>query len=179
MLYVNDELKIIKKELSFGSFNGVTIEAEGKKNFDIFIQTPGLNAGTIKGMRPDLTIEFSESGRPMIKKSDDDSLYVILSTYNPHVLHIKSGDLKVPLQQNVDFVGRAFSERYEYDDQRNYYISPWSKFILKAQEGDAFKVEWIYWDDYYAPEPTVYIVHDMNVYPVRETELGSFMSFLR
>lgn len=174
MLYVNDELKIIKKELSFGSFNYVTIGGEKEKeNFKTFIQTPELSTGTIEGMRPDLTIKLSANGRPMIKKSDDDSLYVILSTYNPHILHNEGGDLKVPLQQNVDFVGHAFSEEYEYYDQRIYI----STFILKAQEGDAFKAEYIYWDNYYAHKPTVYIVHDMNVYPVRETELEFFYEF--
>ena len=163
MLYTNKELKVVQKEMKFGTVAGVTIGEYGCGRCEIFLPTPKEVEGVIRGLRADLTIGLSKSGRPRINRTDDRELYVILSSERNYTLRGR-GCIKTPKAQENELIARGNGA-----DGDTGRIGSWDAVILKAHEGDIFRVTWGGYG--YGYPPTFYVVAGGKVYVADHPEV--------
>ncbi len=177
MLYTNKELHIIEKEMKFGgTVAGVTIGEYGRGRSEVFLPTPKGVEGEIRELRADLTIGTSKSGRPRINRTEDGELYVILSSQRAYT---RKGDgrIKTPKAQENELIARGNGAHGDAGR-----IGNWDVVILKAHEGDVFRVTW--GGHGYGYPSTFYVVADGKVHVADQPEvedlyerLGSEMPF--
>lgn len=136
MLYTNKELKVIEKEMKFGVVAGVTIGEHGRGRREVFLPTPKGFEDEIRGLRKDLTIGKSKSGRPRINRANDGEFYVILSSERNYTRR-GCGCIRTPKGQENELVARGNGA-----DGAAGRIGSWDAVILKAKEGDVFRVTW-------------------------------------
>ena len=111
MLYASDNLKVRKREMSFGSLLGVVIgEGKYRRANGTFLPTPFGIHGSLQGFYPNLTIGYSESGRLRIKREQSDEMYLIMSFMNKKGAGKDGGRISVPFLQKPDVVvyGKTF-----------------------------------------------------------------------
>ena len=163
MLYTNKELKVIEREMKFGTVAGVAIGEYGRGRREVFLPTPKGVEGEIRELRADLTVGTSKSGRPRINRTDDGELYVILSSERNYTRR-GCGCIKTPKAQENELIARGNGA--DGDAGR---IGSWDAVILKAHEGDVFRVTWGGYG--YGYPSTFYVVAGGKVYVADQPEV--------
>lgn len=164
MLYMNTELRIQTREMKFGEITGVAIGESGRGRQEVFLPTPKDIEGEMVGLRSDLSIGTSKSGRPRIKYSNgENEMYMILCTYKAYTRK-GNGYVQVPTGQDVKLIARGNGA-----DGRAGRIGQWDALVLGAQDGDVFRVVWSGYK--YGYEATFYVVSDGDIYAAYQSEL--------
>ena len=165
MLYLNISAKVISKEMKFGAVTGVTIGESGRGRREVFLPTPsGIQVGeTIGGLRPDLTVGLSKSGRPRIDRQKEDEIYLILSSERGYTRR-GDGYIKAPAGQEVELITRGNGA--DGDAGR---IGSWDAIVVKAKDGDVFRLTW--GGSGYGYDATFYVVSGGKVYAADQPEV--------
>lgn len=166
MLYTNETLKIAEREMKFGNVTGVSIGEYGRGRREVFLPTPkGLEGEISHGLTEDLTIGTSKTGRPRINRANkgDNELYLILSTERNYTRR-GNGYVRAPKNQKVEIIARGNGA--DGDAGR---IGSWDALILKANEGDVYRVTWGGYG--YGYDATFYVVLDGKVHVADQPEI--------
>lgn len=163
MLFLNRTIGIEAREFKFGTVTGIALGEHGRGRQQIFLPTPKELEGSIGGMRSDLTIGLSKSGKPRINRAKDKDIYLALSTERGYTRR-GNGVVKVPVSQTVELIARGNGA--DGDAGR---IGYWDVILVKAKEGDVFRVTW--GGTGYGYEPTFYVVHDGQVLEADQQEV--------
>ncbi len=165
MLYTNQKLKVVDKEMKFGTVIGVAIGEYGRGRREVFLPTPkSIQADDIiKELRSDLTIGTSKSGRPRIDARKDDDIYLILSSERGYTRR-GDGYIEAPESQEIELIARGNGA--DGDAGR---IGSWDAVIVKAKDGDVFRLTW--GGSGYGYDATFYVVSDGKVYSADQPEI--------
>lgn len=163
MLYSNKVLKVVEREMNFGKVTGVSIGESGRGRREVFLPTPNGVDGDLCGLCTNLTIGTSKSGRPRINRSSDKELFVILSSERNYTRR-GDGCIKTPKAQENELVARGNGA--DGDAGR---IGSWDAVILKAKDGDVFRVTWGGYG--YGYPATFYVVSNGKVYTADQPEV--------
>ena len=155
MLFINKQTEVVTREFKFGTVNGISLGEHGRGRQQIFLPTPKELEGSIGGMRSDLTIGPSKSGKPRINYGKDKDMYLALSSERGYTRR-GNGVVKVPAGQTVELIARGNGA--DGDAGR---IGYWDVVLVKAREGNVFRVTW--GGSGYGYEPTFYVVHNGQV----------------
>lgn len=155
MLFINKQTEVVTREFKFGTVNGISLGEHGRGRQQIFPPTPKELEGSIGGMRSDLTIGLSKSGKPRINYGKDKDMYLALSSERGYTRR-GNGVVKVPAGQTVELIARGNGA--DGDAGR---IGYWDVVLVKAREGNVFRVTW--GGSGYGYEPTFYVVHNGQV----------------
>ena len=165
MLYANIALKVVSKEMKFGTVTGVAIGEYGRGRREVFLPTPkSVQADdVIMEFRSDLTIGTSKSGRPRINARKDDDIYLILSSGRSYTRR-GNGYIKAPRSQKVELIARGYGA-----DGEAGRIGYWDAVIVKAKDGDVFRLTW--GGSGYGYDATFYVVSDGKVYSADQPKI--------
>lgn len=171
MLFTNVNLKVREVEFKFGEVEGVSIGERGRGRREVFLPTPSGLETIDEGLHPELTIGTSKSGRPRINRGGkEDEIYMILSTGCRYTRR-GNGVVRVPESQKVQIIARGNGA--DGDAGR---IGTWTAVVLKAKDGDVFRVTW--GGSGYGIPCTYYVVHDRKVYAVDEPHVATLFDTL-
>lgn len=163
MLFLNRTIGIEAREFKFGTVAGIALGEHGRGRQQIFLPTPKELEGSIGGMRSDLTIGLSKSGKPRINRAKDKDIYLALSSERGYTRR-GNGVIKTPVGQEVELIARGNGA--DGDAGR---IGYWDVVLVKANEGDVFRVTW--GGSGYGYEPTFYVVHNNQIFEVDQQEV--------
>ena len=162
MIYTNIELKVVARQMSFGEVAGVAIGEFGRGRREVFLPTPA-GVESFKGLCLDLTIGTSKTGRPRINKAKDNELYLILSSGRSYTRR-GDGIIRTLKDAQVELVAKANGA-----DGAAGRIGTWDAVIVKAHDGDVFRVTW--GGNGYGYEPTYYVVSQGKVFEAEQHEV--------
>lgn len=163
MLYLNKAVDVVTREFKFGAVNGIALGEHGRGRQQIFLPTPQGLEEAIGGLRSDLTIGLSKAGKPRINRSKDKDMYLALSSERGYTRR-GNGIIKVPVGQTVELIARGNGA--DGDAGR---IGYWDVVVVKAREGDVFRVTWGV--SGYGYEPTFYVVYNNQVFEADQQEV--------
>jgi len=163
MLFLNRTIGIEAREFKFGTVAGIALGEHGRGRQQIFLPTPKELEGSIGGMRSDLTIGLSKSGKPRINRAKDKDIYLALSTERGYTRR-GNGVVKVPVSQTVELIARGNGA--DGDAGR---IGYWGVILVKDKEGGG--VPRPRGGTGYGYEPTFYVVHDGQVLEADQQEV--------
>lgn len=163
MLYLNKAVDVVTREFKFGAVNGIALGEHGRGRQQIFLPTPQGLEGAIGGSRSDLTIGLSKAGKPRINRGKDKDMYLVLSSERGYTRR-GNGVIKAPVSQAVERIARGYGA--DGDAGR---IGYWDVVLVKAKEGDVFRVTW--GGSGYGYEPTFYVVHNDQVFEADQQEI--------
>lgn len=163
MLFLNKSTEVSAREFKFGVVNGIALGEHGRGRQQIFLPTPKDLEGSIGGLRSDLTIGLSKAGKPRINRGKDKDIYLALSSERGYTRR-GNGVVKVPASQTVELIARGNGA--DGDAGR---IGYWDVILVKAKEGDVFRVTW--GGSGYGYEPTFYVVHNGKVLEADQQEV--------
>lgn len=165
MLYFNKALKAVAKEMKFGAVTGVAIGESGRGRREVFLPTPGgVQIGeVIEGLRTDLTVGLSKSGRPRIDQRKEDEIYLVLSSERGYTRR-GDGYIKAPTGQQVELIARGNGA--DGDAGR---IGSWDAVVIKSRDGDVFRLTW--GGSGYGYDATFYVVSGGKVYAADQPEV--------
>lgn len=163
MLFLNKSTEVSAREFKFGVVNGIALGEHGRGRQQIFLPTPKDLEGSIGGLRSDLTIGLSKAGKPRINRGKDKDIYLALSSERGYTRR-GNGVVKVPASQTVELIARGNGA--DGDAGR---IGYWDVILVKAKEGDVFRVTW--GGSGYGYEPTFYVVHNCKVLEADQQEV--------
>lgn len=165
MLYANIALEVVSKDMKFGTVTGVAIGEYGRGRREVFLPTPkSIQADdVIKEFRSDLTIGTSKSGRPRIHARKDDDIYLILSSGRSYTRR-GNGYIKAPRSQKVELIARGHGA-----DGEAGRIGYWDAVVVKAKDGDVFRLTW--GGSGYGYDATFYVVSDGKVYSADQPKI--------
>ena len=163
MLFMNKTAEVESREFKFGTVAGVALGEHGRGRQQVFLPTPKGLEGVIGGLRSDLTIGLTKAGRPRINHGKDKDMYLALSSERGYTRR-GNGVVKVPVDQAVELIARGNGA--DGDAGR---IGYWDVVLVKAKEGDVFRVTW--GGSGYGYEPTFYVVHNDQVLETDQQEV--------
>ena len=163
MLFMNKTAEVESREFKFGTVAGVALGEHGRGRQQVFLPTPKGLEGVIGGLRSDLTIGLTKAGRPRINHGKDKDMYLALSSERGYTRR-GNGVVKVPVDQAVELIARGNGA--DGDAGR---IGYWDVVLVKAKEGDFFRVTW--GGSGYGYEPTFYVVHNDQVLETDQQEV--------
>lgn len=163
MFFINKTTEVVVKKLKFGTIEGISLGEHGRGRQQIFLPVPHGLEGSIGGLRPYLTIGLTKSGKPRINRGKDKDIYLALSTERGYTRR-GNGVIKVPVGQTVELIARGNGA--DGDAGR---IGYWDVVLVKANEGDVFRVTW--GGSGYNYEPTFYLVHKGQVLEADQQEV--------
>ena len=163
MLFMNKTVEVESREFKFGTVAGVALGEHGRGRQQVFLPTPKGLEGAIGGLRSDLTIGLTKAGRPRINHGKDKDMYLALSSERAYTRR-GNGVVKVPVDQAVELIARGNGA--DGDAGR---IGYWDVVLVKAKEGDVFRVTW--GGSGYGYEPTFYVVHNDQVLEADQQEV--------
>ena len=163
MLFMNKTVEVESREFKFGTVAGVALGEHGRGRQQVFLPTPKGLEGAIGGLRSDLTIGLTKAGRPRINHGKDKDMYLALSSERGYTRR-GNGVVKVPVGQAVELIARG--NGVDGDAGR---IGDWDVVLVKAKEGDVFRVTW--GGSGYGYEPTFYVVHNGQVFEADQQEV--------
>ncbi len=163
MLFTNKTVEVESREFKFGTVAGVALGEHGRGRQQVFLPTPKGLEGAIGGLRSDLTIGLTKAGRPRINHGKDKDMYLALSSERGYTRR-GNGVVKVPVDQAVELIARGNGA--DGDAGR---IGYWDVVLVKAKEGDVFRVTW--GGSGYGYEPTFYVVHNDQVLEADQQEV--------
>lgn len=151
--------------MKFGTVTGVAIGESGRGRREVFLPAPGgMQVGEIlEGFRPDLTVGLSKSGRPRIDRRKEDEIYLVLSSERGYTRR-GDGYIKAPASQEVELVARGNGA--DGDAGR---IGSWDALVVKAKDGDVFRLTWGGYG--YGYDATFYVVSGGKVYAADQPEV--------
>ena len=171
MLYTNQILAVAIREMKFGQLTGVAIGERGRGRQEVFLPIPkGIEKDIPEGLSKELTIGLSKSGRPRIDRKNDSELYLVLSSARGYTRR-GCGVVRAPKTQTVEVIARGNGA--DGDAGR---IGSWDAMIVKAHEGDVFRVTWGGYN--YGYDPTFYVVHNGDVYAADQPEIEALYESL-
>ena len=118
MLYINETVEVTTREFKFGTVEGISLGEHGRGRQQIFLPTPQRLEGAVGGLRTDLTIGLTKAGKPRINRNKDKDMYLALSSE------------------------RGYTRRGNGADGDAGRIGYWDVVLVKANEGDVFRVTW-------------------------------------
>ena len=163
MFFINKTTEVVAKKLKFGTIEGISLGEHGRGRQQIFLPVPHGLEGSIGGLRTDLTIGLSKAGKPRINRSKNKDMYLTLSSERGYTRR-GNGVIKVPVGQTVELIARGNGA--DGDAGR---IGYWDVVLVKANEGDVFRVTW--GGSGYGYEPTFYVVHNNQVFEADQQEV--------
>ncbi len=163
MLFLNKAVGVEAREFKFGTVNGIALGEHGRGRQQIFLPTPKELEGAVGGLRSDLTIGLTKAGKPRINHGKDKDMYLALSTERGYTRR-GNGVVKTPVGQTVELIARGNGA--DGDAGR---IGYWDVILVKANEGDVFRVTW--GGSGYGYEPTFYVVHNGQVFEADQQEV--------
>lgn len=163
MLFMNKTVEVESREFKFGTVAGVALGEHGRGRQQVFLPTPKGLEGAIGGLRSDLTIGLTKAGRPRINHGKDKDMYLAISSERGYTRR-GNGVVKVPVGQAVELIARGNGA--DGDAGR---IGYWDVVLVKAKEGDVFRVTW--GGSGYGYEPTFYVVHNGQVFEADQQEV--------
>ena len=163
MLFMNKTVEVESREFKFGTVAGVALGEHGRGRQQVFLPTPKGLEGAIGGLRSDLTIGLTKASRPRINHGKDKDMYLALSSERGYTRR-GNGVVKVPVGQAVELIARGNGA--DGDAGR---IGYWDVVLVKAKEGDVFRVTW--GGSGYGYEPTFYVVHNGQVFEADQQEV--------
>ena len=163
MLFLNTTVEVIAREFKFGIVEGISLGEHGRGRQQIFLPTPQGLKGAVGGLRTDLTIGLSKAGKPRINHGKDKDMYLALSTERGYTRR-GNGIVKTPVGQTIELIARGNGA--DGDAGR---IGYWDVILVKANEGDVFRVTW--GGSGYGYEPTFYVVHNGQVFEADQQEV--------
>lgn len=163
MLYLNKAVDVVTREFKFGAVNGIALGEHGRGRQQIFLPAPKGLEGVVGGLRIDLTIGLSKAGKPRINRGKDKDMYLALSSERGYTRR-GNGVIKTPVGQTVELITRGNGA--DGDAGR---IGYWDVVLVKANEGDVFRVTW--GGSGYNYEPTFYVVHNGQVFEADQQEI--------
>ncbi len=163
MLYLNKAVDVATREFKFGHVEGIALGEHGRGRQQIFLPTPKGLEGAVGGLRPYLTIGLTKAGKPRINRGKDKDMYLALSTERGYTRR-GNGVVKTPVGQTVELIARGNGA--DGDAGR---IGYWDVVLVKANEGDVFRVTW--GGSGYDYEPTFYVVHNGQVFEANQQEV--------
>lgn len=163
MFYINKTTEVTAREFKFGTVNGIALGEHGRGRQQIFLPTPQGLEGTIGELRTDLTIGLTKAGKPRINRIKDKDIYLVLSTERSYTRR-GNGVVKTPASQTIELIARGNGA--DGDAGR---IGYWDVVLVKANEGDVFRVTW--GGSGYGYEPTFYVVHNGQVLEADQQEV--------
>ena len=163
MLFLNKVTEVIAREFKFGTINGITLGEHGRGRQQIFLPTPLGVEGAVGSLRTYLTIGLTKAGKPRINRSKDKDMYLALSTERGYTRR-GNGIVKTPVGQTVELIARGNGA--DGDAGR---IGYWDVVLVKAREGNVFRVTW--GGSGYGYEPTFYVVHNGQVLEADQQEV--------
>lgn len=163
MLFLNKAVGVEAREFKFGTVNGIALGEHGRGRQQIFLPTPKELEGAVGGLRSDLTIGLTKAGKPRINRGKDKAMYLVLSTERGYTRR-GNGIVKTPVGQTVELIARGNGA--DGDAGR---IGYWDIILVKANEGDVFRVTW--GGSGYGYEPTFYVVHNGQVFEADQQEV--------
>lgn len=163
MLFLNTTVEVIAREFKFGIVEGISLGEHGRGRQQIFLPTPQGLKGAVGGLRTDLTIGLSKAGKPRINHGKNKDMYLALSTERGYTRR-GNGVVKTPVGQTVELIARGNGA--DGDAGR---IGYWDVILVKANEGDVFRVTW--GGSGYGYEPTFYVVHNGQVFEADQQEV--------
>ena len=163
MLFMNKTVEVESREFKFGTVAGVALGEHGRGRQQGVLPTPKGLEGAIGGLRSDLTIGLTKAGRPRINHGKDKDMYLALSSERGYTRR-GNGVVKVPVGQAVELIARGNGA--DGDAGR---IGYWDVVLVKAKEGDVFRVTW--GGSGYGYEPTFYVVHNGQVFEADQQEV--------
>ena len=163
MLFLNKAVGVEAREFKFGTVNGIALGEHGRGRQQIFLPTPKELEGAVGGLRSDLTIGLTKAGKPRINRGKDKAMYLVLSTERGYTRR-GNGIVKTPVGQTVELIARGNGA--DGDAGR---IGYWDVILVKANEGDVFRVTW--GGSGYGYEPTFYVVHNGQVFEADQQEV--------
>lgn len=162
-MYLNQKHVVVEKTMKFGNVAGISVGEFGRGRREVFLPTPKGVEDALNGLREDLTIGLSKSGRPRIDRKEDGELYLILSSERGYTRR-GDGYIRVPKDQKVEIVARGNGA--DGDAGR---IGTWDAVIFKAHSGDIFRVTWGGYG--YGYSSTFYVVADGKVFVADQPEV--------
>lgn len=163
MFYINKTTEVTAREFKFGTVEGILLGEHGRGRQQIFLPTPQGLEGVVGGLRIDLTIGLSKAGKPRINRGKDKDMYLALSSERGYTRR-GNGVIKAPVSQAVERIARGYGA--DGDAGR---IGYWDVVLIKAKEGDVFRVTW--GGSGYGYEPTFYVVHNGQVFEADQQEI--------
>ena len=163
MLFLNKAVDVTAREFKFGAVEGISLGEHGRGRQQVFLPTPKGLKDAVGGLRTDLTIGLSKAGKPRINRSKDKDMYLTLSSERGYTRR-GNGVIKVPVGQTVELIARGNGA--DGDAGR---IGYWDVVLVKANEGDVFRVTW--GGSGYGYEPTFYVVHNNQVFEADQQEI--------
>lgn len=163
MLFLNKAVDVTAREFKFGAVEGISLGEHGRGRQQVFLPTPKGLKDAVGGLRTDLTIGLSKAGKPRINRSKDNDMYLTLSSERGYTRR-GNGVIKVPVGQTVELIARGNGA--DGDAGR---IGYWDVVLVKANEGDVFRVTW--GGSGYGYEPTFYVVHNNQVFEADQQEV--------
>lgn len=163
MLFINRAVEVATREFKFGTITGIALGEHGRGRQQIFLPTPQGLEGAIGGLRSDLTIGRSKAGKPRINRGKDKDMYLVLSSERGYTRR-GNGVIKAPVGQTVERIARGYGA--DGDAGR---IGYWDVILVKANEGDVFRVTWGGYG--YGYEPTFYVVHNGQIFEADQQEV--------
>lgn len=164
MLFINRSVSVEGREFKFGTVNGISLGEHGRGRQQIFLPTPKELEGAIGELRTDLTVGLTKAGKPRINRAaKDKDIYLILSSERGYTRR-GNGIIKTPVSQTVELIARGNGA--DGDAGR---IGYWDVILVKAKEGDVFRVTW--GGSGYGYEPTFYVVHNDKVLEADQQEV--------
>ena len=163
MFYINKTTEVTAREFKFGTVNGIALGEHGRGRQQIFLPTPQGLEGTIGELRTDLTIGLTKAGEPRINRIKDKDIHLVLSTERSYTRR-GNGVVKTPASQTIELIARGNGA--DGDAGR---IGYWDVVLVKANEGDVFRVTW--GGSGYGYEPTFYMVHNGQVFEADQQEV--------
>lgn len=164
MLFLNKDTEVAVREFKFGTVAGIALGEHGRGRQQIFLPTPQGLEGSIGGLRSDLTVGLTKAGKPRINHTaKDKDIYLALSSERGYTRR-GNGIIKTPVGQDVELIARGNGA--DGDAGR---IGYWDVVLVKAKEGDVFRVTW--GGSGYDYEPTFYVVHNGQVFEADQQEV--------
>ena len=163
MFFINKTTEVVAKKLKFGTIEGISLGEHGRGRQQIFLPVPHGLEGSIGGLRPYLTIGLTKAGKPRINRGKDKDIYLALSTERGYTRR-GNGVVKTPVGQTVELIARGNGA--DGDAGR---IGYWDVVLVKANEGDVFRVTW--GGSGYSYEPTFYVVYNNQVFEADQQEI--------
>ena len=170
MIFFNKQNTVIDREVSFGTLKGIAVGERGRGRREIFLPTPKDLTGEVAGTLLGYGIGATKSGRPRIVHDSSEELYLILTSENSYTRR-GCGRIRVPTNQSIELIARGNGA--DGDAGR---IGSWDVVIVKAHEGDIFRVTWGGYG--YGIPSTYYVVHSGQVHVADQPDVEALFDHL-
>lgn len=167
MIYSNQEVEAIDRELDFGTIYQIVLGELGRGRRLMALTCPKETKISL-GMNPDLTIGVTKSGRPRINKKTDNELYMLLSAEGGYTRR-GNGTIKVLDNQKENFEILSRGNGADGDAGR---IGYWDCLLLRVKNPNIDSIIRVRTSGAgYGTPSDLYVIHEGTVYHCYLSEL--------